>query len=49
MTIDDGSEKLTYTEEKNLRTLMEKVVFALKSTRFWTIVVELYRIVKYGA
>lgn len=49
LTIDDGSEKLTYTEEKNLRTLMEKVVFALKSTRFWTIVVELYRIVKYGA
>lgn len=49
LTIDDGSEKLTYSEEKNLATLMEKILFALKSTRFWTIVVELYRIAKYGA
>lgn len=49
LTIDDGSEKLTYSEEKNLATLAEKILFALKSTRFWTIVVELYRIVKYGA
>lgn len=49
LTIDDGSEKLTYSEEKNLRTLAEKILFALKSTRFWTIVVELYRIAKYGA
>lgn len=49
LTIDDGSEKLTYSEEKNLATLIEKILFALKSTRFWTIVVELYRIAKYGA
>lgn len=49
LTIDDGSEKLTYSEEKNLATLIDKILFALKSTRFWTIVVELYRIAKYGA
>lgn len=45
LIIDDGSEKLTYEEEKTLCALFDKLLFILKSTRLWTIIVELYRMV----
>ncbi len=45
LVIDDGSEKLTYEEEKTLCALFDKLLFILKSTRIWTIIVELYRMV----
>ncbi len=46
LIIDNGSEKLVYEEEKNLAALAEKILFRLESTLFWTIVVELYRLIK---
>ena len=48
LVIDDGSEKLTYEEEKTLCALLDKILFALESTRLWTIVIELYRMIKYA-
>ncbi len=48
LVIDDGSEKLVYEEEKTLCSLFDKILFALESTRLWTIVVELYRMIKYA-
>ncbi len=48
LVIDDGSEKLTYEEEKNLCTLIEKIIFRLKSTFLWCVVVEVARLIKYA-
>lgn len=46
LVIDDGSEPLKYDEATDFASLAEKVVFLLKSTRLWTIIIELYRMVK---
>ena len=46
LTIDNGSEKLTYEESKTPADILKDILFMLKSTRFWTIVVELYRMTK---
>ena len=43
LIIDDGSESLSYDKQVNLSTVAEKFVFMLKSTRFWTIIIELTR------
>ncbi len=43
LTIDDGSEPLTWEEDS---TLLDEIIFKLKSTRFWTIIVELWRMIK---
>ena len=43
LIIDDGSEKLTFEEEKTLCAFFEKLLFVLKSTRLWTIIVEIAR------
>lgn len=48
LVIDDGSEKLVYEEDKSLGALVDKILFALESTRLWTIIVELYRLIKYA-
>ncbi len=45
LVIDDGSEKLTYEEEKTLCALFDKLLFILKSTRLWTIIVEIARMI----
>lgn len=45
MIIDDGSEKAVYEEEKGLAVFIEKVIFLLKSTRLWTVIVELGRLI----
>ncbi len=43
LIIDNGSEKLTYNESKDLISFVNKIIFMLKSTRLWTIIVELQR------
>ena len=43
LIIDDGSEPLSYDKKVNISTVAEKFVFMLKSTRFWTIIIELSR------
>ncbi|MBQ8504230.1 MAG: hypothetical protein IJ491_08125 [Clostridia bacterium] len=44
--IDDGTEPLTYEKSEDFMAFVDDVLFTLKSTRFWTIIVELYRIIK---
>lgn len=44
--IDNGSEPLTYTEETDIKSFIDDVLFKLKSTRFWVIIVELVREIK---
>lgn len=44
--IDDGDENLTYETGKDFMSFIDDILFALKSTRFWTIIVELYRMIK---
>ncbi len=44
LIIDDGNEKAVYEEDKSLAAFVEDVIFLLKSTRFWTIIVELIRL-----
>ena len=46
LPIDNGSEKLSYEESKTPTDILKDFLFMLKSTRFWTIVVEIYRMVK---
>jgi hypothetical protein len=46
LVIDDGTEPLKYEEGNDFSSLVEKVVFMLKSTRLWTIIIELYRMTK---
>jgi hypothetical protein len=43
LIIDDGSEALSYDKAVNLSTIAEKFIFMLKSTRLWTIIIELTR------
>ena len=46
LIIDDGSEKLTYNSETTLSSLAKDFIFMLRSTRLWTIIIELYRMTK---
>ena len=46
LIIDNGSEKLTYENETTLTTLAKDFIFMLRSTRLWTIIIELYRMTK---
>lgn len=43
LVIDDGSEALSYNKKVNFTSVAEKFIFLLKSTRLWTIIIELYR------
>lgn len=45
LIIDDGSEKLIYQEDRTFASIIEDIIFILKSTRFWTIIVELTRLI----
>ncbi len=45
LVIDNASEKSIYEEDKSFAALIEKVLFLLKSTRLWTIIVELGRLI----
>lgn len=45
LIIDDGSEKLSYNDAVSFKSIAEKFVFMLRSTRLWTIIIELYRMV----
>ncbi len=44
LVIDDGGEKAVYEEDRSLSAFVQDVIFLLKSTRFWTIIVELGRL-----
>ncbi len=44
LLIDDGSEKAVYEEDKSLAAVIEDIVFLLKSSRLWTIIVEIGRL-----
>lgn len=46
LVIDDGTEPLRYEEGNDFASSVQKVVFMLKSTRLWTIIIELYRMTK---
>lgn len=46
LVIDDGTEPLRYEEGNDFASFIQKVVFILKSTRLWTIIIELYRMTK---
>ena len=46
LIIDDGSAPLNYEEGNDFASLVEKVLFILKSSRIWTIIIELYRMIK---
>lgn len=46
LIIDDGSVPLDYQQEKNFAAMAQQMLFTLKSTRLWTIIIELYRMVK---
>ena len=45
MIIDDGAEKPSYSEEITFASIIKDIVFMLKSTRLWTIIVEISRAV----
>ncbi len=45
LVIDNGSEKSVYKEDKSFTAFIEKVIFLLKSTRLWTIIVEIGRLI----
>lgn len=46
LVIDNGSEPLEYEDKNTLASIAEKFVFLLKSSRIWTIIIELYRMTK---
>lgn len=43
LVIDDGSDSITYSEVKDLTSFVQKLLFMLRSTRLWTIIIELTR------
>lgn len=43
--IDNGEESLTWEETTGIEGFIEDVIFTLKSTRVWTILVELWRLI----
>ncbi len=45
LVIDNGSDSLTYETDKDLISFVKDFIFMLKSSRFWTIIVELYRMI----
>lgn len=45
LVIDNASEKQVYEEDRSFAAFIEDVIFLLKSTRFWTIIVELGRLI----
>ena len=45
LVISDGSETLNYNQNKDFISFINELIFMLKSTRFWTIVVELQRMI----
>ena len=46
LPIDRGNEKLTYQQSNTIADILNDVLFMLKSTRLWTIIVEIYRLIK---
>ena len=46
LVIDNGSESLRYEDSKDFASLVKNFIFMLKSSRFWTIIIELYRMTK---
>ena len=46
LVIDNGNTPLNYQQEKNFSAMAQQLIFTLKSTRLWTIIIELYRMVK---
>ena len=46
LVIDNGSVPLDYQQQKNFSAMAQQLLFTLKSTRLWTIIIELYRMVK---
>ena len=46
LVIDNGTEPLDYEENSNFASLAQKVLFFLKSSRIWAIIIELYRMIK---
>lgn len=44
--IDDGSEPLEWKTESGFEAFLQDILFKLKSTRVWTIVIELWRMIK---
>ena len=45
LIIDNGADTLTYEKSKDLISFVKDLIFMLKSSRFWTIIVELYRMI----
>ena len=45
LVIEDGSEKQDFETPKGLVAFINKVIFTLKSSRCWTIIVELLRMI----
>ena len=45
LIIDNGTDTLTYEKSKDLISFVKDLIFMLKSSRFWTIIVELYRMI----
>ena len=43
IVIDNGTEPLSYEEDKDFASFAEKVIFLLKSTRIWTVIIEIIR------
>ena len=43
LVIDNGTEPLRYEEDKDFASFAEKVIFLLKSTRIWTVIIEIIR------
>ena len=45
LVIEDGEGTKEFETEKGLIPFIQKVLFILKSTRLWTIIVELFRMI----
>jgi hypothetical protein len=43
LTIDNGTEPMDYEKDKDFAGMAEKVIFFLKSSRIWTIIIEIIR------
>ena len=46
LIIDDGSDVLSYNKKVDFTSVAQRLIFLLKSTRLWTIIIELYRATK---
>ena len=45
LVIDNGADTLTYEKSKDLISFVNDLIFMLRSSRFWTIIVELCRMI----